>query len=368
MAHLLGSIGDGAAPVVEPAVPQPPLAAVATPGASPGPLSIVTTVTAGTPALAPPTTKPAPMVAASTRDLSTKAVPKHADKAEAQAPASTPPLLDPLAPAVLAAVVPPAPPSPLAAATGHRLGAPAAVAGASAPVAHGTLPNLPQSTTPDTQGASAAAIPIAAVNIVPTAVPLPDVTAILPAGVASVLAAGAASMAAAPATPLASSRPPQEAGATPAPAAQVAAVIVQVSHAAPGPIVTLRLDPGELGQIQVRVERTADGVSAVHVAVERPETLRLLTADQPQLHRALDLAGLPQDGRSLSLTLASPDSGATGGGSGMDSGGGGGQASSGGGGSNAGAGSGRQQERPSTPGRRFDTDNTWRRAGVDITA
>ncbi len=47
--------------------------------------------------------------------------------------------------------------------------------------------------------------------------------------------------------------------------------------------------------------------------VDRPETLKLMLADQPQLHRALDAAGLPQDGRNVTLSLATPNPGDGGG-------------------------------------------------------
>ena len=39
--------------------------------------------------------------------------------------------------------------------------------------------------------------------------------------------------------------------------------------------------------------------------VERPQTLLLLLRDQDQLHRALDQAGVPADGRTVSFHLAS---------------------------------------------------------------
>jgi hypothetical protein len=58
----------------------------------------------------------------------------------------------------------------------------------------------------------------------------------------------------------------------------------------------------------------------VQVVVERPETLKLLQADQPQLNHVLDQAGLPQEGRSLSLSLALPDPGGSNPGAGAFSG------------------------------------------------
>ncbi len=69
------------------------------------------------------------------------------------------------------------------------------------------------------------------------------------------------------------------------------------------PSVTLRLDPLELGQVQVRIERPADGPAQVQVRAERPETLALLQRDAPELGRALQQAGIAQDQCRLSFSL-----------------------------------------------------------------
>ena len=172
-------------------------------------------------------------------------------------------------------------------------------------------------------------------------------------------------------------RAPSSPAATTGPLAsqQVAPALVQLSHTAGGGQLTLRLNPGELGHVQVQIDRTADGAASVHITVERPETLQLLVSDQAQLHRALDMAGVPQDGRTLSLTLGNPDPsnassfGAAGDGSG--------------GRSSTDARSGGQHDRPAsgwgTGTNPATTDPAlsltgaipapdWLRAGVDITA
>jgi hypothetical protein len=71
---------------------------------------------------------------------------------------------------------------------------------------------------------------------------------------------------------------------------------------------TLRLEPAELGQVQIRIDRPPDAPAQVDITVQRPDTLTLLLRDQPQLQRALDQAGVPSDGRSLTLHLAAPES------------------------------------------------------------
>ncbi len=70
---------------------------------------------------------------------------------------------------------------------------------------------------------------------------------------------------------------------------------------------TIRLEPVELGQLEIRIERTGDQAARVHLMVERPETLALLRRDQPALERALDQAGLAAEGREIILQLAPPE-------------------------------------------------------------
>jgi hypothetical protein len=93
--------------------------------------------------------------------------------------------------------------------------------------------------------------------------------------------------------------------ATPAgPAAQMAHAMAAL-HVGPdgSSHVTIRLDPAELGQVQIRISREHDGAASVTVAVERPETLSSLQADLGHLHQALDRAGVPEQ-RSVALHLA----------------------------------------------------------------
>jgi Meckel syndrome type 1 protein len=88
------------------------------------------------------------------------------------------------------------------------------------------------------------------------------------------------------------------------PARQVAPVALAVALGHGGtPSITLRLDPGELGQVEVRIERPADGPAQVKVQAERPETLALLQRDAPELSRALHQAGIQPDQCRLSFSL-----------------------------------------------------------------
>ncbi len=66
---------------------------------------------------------------------------------------------------------------------------------------------------------------------------------------------------------------------------------------------TIRLDPPELGRIDIRLEIGRDGQTLTHLAVEKPETLDLLRQDQRALERALNNAGLDSRNGSLSYSL-----------------------------------------------------------------
>jgi hypothetical protein len=90
-----------------------------------------------------------------------------------------------------------------------------------------------------------------------------------------------------------------------APAAQIAPALVSMAHAPDGTQrLILRLDPPELGHMQIRVDRPPEAPAHVDITVDRPDTLTLLLRDQPQLQRALDQAGVPPDGRSVTFHVA----------------------------------------------------------------
>jgi hypothetical protein len=202
---------------------------------------------------------------------------------------------------------------------------------------------------------------------------------------------------AAPATAATAASAPLSADATPTD--QVAPALVRLIQTPNGgQRLTLHLEPASLGHVQIQIDRPADAAPRVDITVQRPQTLELLLRDQPQLQRALDQAGVPQAGRTLTLHLASPNSAGSafspqGGGAG-DSGSGNNQAGSGwlndgwaagsgAGGQGAGShGSGGNAYANGSPrpngnnaGTSTDTDlsqtvpaSRWVRAGLDITA
>ena len=65
----------------------------------------------------------------------------------------------------------------------------------------------------------------------------------------------------------------------------------------------IRLDPPELGRIDVRLGVDGNGQVTSHVTVDRPETLTLLQSQQPQLERALTQAGLQTTDNGLQFSL-----------------------------------------------------------------
>jgi flagellar hook-length control protein FliK len=65
----------------------------------------------------------------------------------------------------------------------------------------------------------------------------------------------------------------------------------------------IRLDPPELGRIDVRLDVAGNGQVTSHVTVDRADTLQLLQSHQPQLERALEQAGLKTADNGLQFTL-----------------------------------------------------------------
>ena len=65
----------------------------------------------------------------------------------------------------------------------------------------------------------------------------------------------------------------------------------------------IRLDPPELGRIDVRLDVDRDGQVTSHMTVERADTLQLLQSQQPQIEQALQQAGLKTADNGLQFTL-----------------------------------------------------------------
>jgi hypothetical protein len=100
--------------------------------------------------------------------------------------------------------------------------------------------------------------------------------------------------------------PPSDGSASPAtggvPLSAFASTIV--AHARLGSSsFDVRLDPPDLGRVDIRLDIGQDGRVSSHMIVERRDTLDLLRADQRGLERTLEQAGLRTDAGSLSFSL-----------------------------------------------------------------
>ena len=65
----------------------------------------------------------------------------------------------------------------------------------------------------------------------------------------------------------------------------------------------IRLDPADLGRIDVRIDVDRNGQVTSHLTVEKPETLSMLRQDAPQLQRQLDDAGFKTGNGGLQFSL-----------------------------------------------------------------
>jgi flagellar hook-length control protein FliK len=65
----------------------------------------------------------------------------------------------------------------------------------------------------------------------------------------------------------------------------------------------IRLDPADLGRIDVRIDVDRNGQVTSHLTVEKPETLSMLRQDAPHLQRALDDAGFKTGDGGLQFSL-----------------------------------------------------------------
>ena len=103
---------------------------------------------------------------------------------------------------------------------------------------------------------------------------------------------------------------------SPMPAARAAfeqiAVNIQRAAAAGTDRIQIRLQPPELGRVNVRLEVNRDQRLRAVILAEKPETLDLLQRDVRQLQRALQMAGLQADTASLEFGLRGGNSDAGG--------------------------------------------------------
>jgi flagellar hook-length control protein FliK len=153
-----------------------------------------------------------------------------------------------------------------------------------------TLPDASGNTASNTQSTPAPSTTNAAQTLnIPTAVnqPAPQATA--------AVATAAAAAAAAAATP------PQT-SAAPVPLASVAVAIATRASAGRNDF-SIRLDPPELGRIDVRLSVDKNGHISSHLLADRQDTLSLLQRDASGLQRALQDAGFKTADNGMQFSL-----------------------------------------------------------------
>jgi len=92
---------------------------------------------------------------------------------------------------------------------------------------------------------------------------------------------------------------------TPHPATQiVASAIIKGASDGQSKDITVRLDPPDLGKVEIRMNIDKNQTVRTHIMVEKPETFLMLQRDSQVLQRALADAGLDVSGNSLSFEMA----------------------------------------------------------------
>ncbi len=98
----------------------------------------------------------------------------------------------------------------------------------------------------------------------------------------------------------------QNAGANHPATQMVSATIQKAIKSGDATNIKLRLDPPELGRVEVKMSIDKDNVTKIILTAEKPETYMLLKQDTDILQRAMSNAGLDADG-NLSFELAKDD-------------------------------------------------------------
>ena len=87
----------------------------------------------------------------------------------------------------------------------------------------------------------------------------------------------------------------------------VAATLTKGAQTGETKNMTLRLDPPELGKIEIQMHFTKDKSVKTHMIFEKPETMLMMQRDSHALERAMQQSGLDANGNSLSFELSSGD-------------------------------------------------------------
>ena len=105
--------------------------------------------------------------------------------------------------------------------------------------------------------------------------------------------------------------------ADPAPDVDALAIAITANAARGDKHFDIRLDPPELGRVDVHLSVSRDGKAEALLTTDRPETLELLQRDSGTLERALKDAGLDLSNNSLNFSLKGQQRQGDGGGASM---------------------------------------------------
>ena len=92
-------------------------------------------------------------------------------------------------------------------------------------------------------------------------------------------------------------------GAASGTAVGLVAVKLAGAAAAGGGRITIKLNPEDLGKVDVKLELGKDGLVRATISAEKPETLDMLQRDSRVLEKALQEAGLKTDQQSLAFDM-----------------------------------------------------------------
>ena len=125
-----------------------------------------------------------------------------------------------------------------------------------------------------------------------------------PQAVAQAVAAAAPTVAAPAAVTATQAAQPTPQAAADAPSSlQNLGTAIAVKAAGGAKSFEIRLDPAELGRVEVKLDIGSDGKADATITVHRPETLALMLSDSQNLERSLRDAGLDVSNSSLNFSL-----------------------------------------------------------------
>lgn len=287
------------------AQPQPAIAVPRPPAGSPA-------TDIDSPAKGP--SAPAPLPAWQEADVASAANPIRLPQASGDGPPVSPPEPPPVPVAAVASsglpTMPAAAPTPMAPPSPSRTAPPAGEAPPAIMLALpvGVVPRIVPARAVDPAAAvvQVADVPagtdMAVAAVAPAALPVLRPAAILPAvgpPPAPIAESAAVGREPLPALPQAAAVAEAVHSPAPSPIRQILPItIAMLISPGTAPTLTVTLEPGEMGQLEIRIGRDAEGTT-LRLIAERPETTALLQRDQRELQQGLAQSGVRLDAGAI---------------------------------------------------------------------